>query len=94
MEPDPAPIRRHLIVHGRVQGVAYRASAAAAARRIGVAGWVRNLRDGTVEGVVEGDPESVARFVEWCQSGPPLARVDRLVTREEEPRGEVGFEIR
>jgi acylphosphatase len=66
---------RHLVVRGRVQGVGYRDAAVQAAFTLGVAGWVRNRGDGTVEAHVQGEPESVDRFVEWCRRGPPLARV-------------------
>jgi len=73
---------RHIIVHGRVQGVGYRAFVAgeAQARRIG--GWVRNRRDGTVEVVLSGPAEIVTGMIEACRKGPWGARVDRIDERE------------
>lgn len=68
----------HLLVHGRVQGVAYRASAAQEARRLNLDGWVRNRADGTVEAVVAGSAAALAAFVEWAHRGPPHARVSRV----------------
>jgi acylphosphatase len=68
-------VAKHLIISGRVQGVGYRASLVDEARRLGVSGWVRNRRDGTVEAVVDGDAGAVAAIVEWARGGPPGARV-------------------
>jgi acylphosphatase len=68
-------IARRLVVHGRVQGVSYRDAMCDAARRAGVAGWVRNRRDGTVEALVQGEPDPVATIIAWCRRGPPAARV-------------------
>lgn len=70
--------RVSIIVHGRVQGVAFRHYTCQEALILGVTGWVRNLPDGSVEGLFEGDQDAVANLVEWCRSGPPAARVDRL----------------
>ena len=64
----------HLVVVGRVQGVAFRAYAVDEATRLGLAGWVRNRLDGTVEARAEGKPEAVEAFVAWCRHGPPAAR--------------------
>jgi acylphosphatase len=66
---------KHLIIAGRVQGVGFRYSMHAAAERLGVTGWVRNRRDGTVEAVVDGAPAAVAAMIEWAKAGPPGARV-------------------
>ncbi len=66
-------------VHGRVQGVFYRANARTTATRLGLRGWVRNLPDGTVEAVAAGPPAAVEEFITWCRQGPPAARVDRIV---------------
>lgn len=65
-------------VQGRVQGVSFRASMQYEARRLGVCGWVRNCPDGAVEFVAQGNPDALARLLEWARRGPPGARVDNL----------------
>jgi acylphosphatase len=80
--------RVSVIAHGRVQGVAFRHYTCQRALELGVTGWVRNLPDGAVEGLFEGDYSAVAALVEWCRIGPPAARVDRLDIREYSYRGE------
>ena len=87
-------IRRHIFVAGRVQGVFYRASAAAEAEARGLAGWVRNLRDGRVEAVVEGPAPAVEAFVAWAHRGPVAARVDAVEAHSDEPAGLTGFAVR
>ena len=84
----------HLTISGRVQGVAFRAHARDEARRLGVAGWVRNRADGTVEALFEGTPEAVAAAVEWCHRGPSWARVERVETNVEAAGSLEGFAIR
>jgi acylphosphatase len=86
--------RRHVKVHGRVQGVFFRDSTRREAERAGVAGWVRNCADGTVEAVFEGDEDAVARMDEWVREGPGHADVDRVDVDEEEPEGLSAFEVR
>ena len=81
-------VRRTVVVHGRVQGVAFRHYTCRRALELGVTGWVRNLPDGSVEGLFEGDEAAVEALVEWCRSGPPAARVDRLDVRDDTYRGE------
>ena len=72
------PITRHLRIEGRVQGVFYRASLIDEARRLGLAGWVRNRRDGSVEAVLAGATDAVQRLLDWASHGPPAAVVDRV----------------
>lgn len=67
-----------LRVHGRVQGVGYRATAYERAVEIGVTGWVRNLDNGVVELLAEGSPDQLDRLLLWCRKGPRLARVDEV----------------
>ena len=71
-------------VTGRVQGVAYRASARDQAGALGVQGWIRNTDAGAVEGEVEGEASAVDAFLAWCKKGPPGARVDRLAVSDAE----------
>lgn len=71
-------ITRHLLIHGHVQGVYYRASAQIEAQRLGLRGWVRNRRTGEVEAVVCGAETAVQAFIAWARTGPPAARVERL----------------
>jgi acylphosphatase len=68
----------HLIIHGQVQGVFYRDSMRREAERLTISGWVRNRPDGTVEAMVQGEPEAVAAIVRWAQHGPAQARVERV----------------
>jgi acylphosphatase len=77
-------------VEGRVQGVAFRYYTRDAANREGVGGWVRNLDDGRVEAVFEGEAESVDRMALWCRTGSPGSRVDLVTVEEEHPQGEPG----
>lgn len=86
--------RRRVVVHGHVQGVFFRDTARRAAERHGVAGWVRNCPDGTVEAVLEGESEGVARLVAFMREGPRGARVERVDVSEEEPEGLRGFSVR
>ena len=80
--------RVRLVVSGRVQGVGYRQQAVVEAGRLGVHGWVRNLPDGRVEALAEGDKDAVEALVSWCKHGPKLARVDELKPSWEPYRGE------
>ncbi|MGH8750560.1 MAG: acylphosphatase [Burkholderiales bacterium] len=77
---------KHLIISGQVQGVGFRYYLLETTRRLGVRGWVRNRRDGTVEAMVEGAPEAVAKIIEWAKSGPDGARVTGVNVTEGEGR--------
>lgn len=83
-----------MLATGRVQGVFFRDTVQRAAEREGVAGWVRNTREGTLEAVFEGDGPAVERLVELCGQGPPGARVERLDVSEELEEGLEGFRVR
>ena len=84
----PAMRRVHVFISGRVQGVGFRAFTRFNARSLGVGGWVRNLRDGRVEGVFEGPPGKVARLLAKVGTGPGGARVDKLKVTDEPYTGE------
>lgn len=82
-------------VYGRVQGVFFRANMRERARRLGLKGWVRNLSDGSVEAVIEGDEEKMEELIRWAARGPSLARVEGFEMKREEYKGEFkDFEIR
>jgi acylphosphatase len=85
--------RRRVVVHGFVQGVGFRFAVERAARSRGVAGWVRNQLDGTVEAVFEGEPEDVEALVAFCREGPRGAQVDRVDVVPESPDGLAGFRV-
>ena len=80
--------RAHVFVSGRVQGVNFRWYTQRKAQELGLTGWVRNLWDGRVEAVFEGEEQAVRRAVNWCQAGPPSAQVDQVEVSYEEPTGE------
>lgn len=86
-------IRRHVTVSGHVQGVFFRETCRREARARGVAGWVRNNGDGTVEAVLEGEPEAVDKVLAWMRTGPASARVSGVQAQREEPVGERGFTV-
>ncbi len=85
-------VTRHLSIHGRVQGVWYRGWCVRTARKLGLAGWVRNRRDGSVEAVVEGDADSVREFIRLARDGPPDAKVERIDEEDVARLGATGFE--
>jgi len=84
------PAAKHLVIHGRVQGVGYRDAAVQAAFTMSVTGWVRNRSDGTVEAQVQGEADAVERFIAWCRRGPPLARVAGIDVRDIEADASLG----
>ena len=87
-------VRRHLWLSGRVQGVFFREGCRAEADAHRVAGFVRNLPDGRVEAVLEGDPADVSTVEAWCRQGPRRARVVAVEARDEALLGSTGFEVR
>jgi len=87
-------VRRRVIVSGHVQGVFFRDTTESEAERAGVAGWVRNRDDGTVEAVFEGPEAAVSALVGWCGRGPSGASVADVSVEDEAPEGLAGFEVR
>ena len=79
--------RAHLFIDGRVQGVFFRAETQRAAKALKLTGWVRNLEDGGVEVLIEGEDAPVDKMIAWCKTGPPAARVDRVDVIEEPYKG-------
>ncbi len=85
-------ITRHLRITGRVQGVYYRASMTEEATRLGLQGWVRNRKDGSVEALAQGPASAVQALIDWAHQGPRMARVDEvLVTVVEDGERYSGF---
>jgi acylphosphatase len=87
-------LRKRVVVHGRVQGVFFRDTLRRLADQRGVGGWARNVPDGTLEAVFEGEGEGVDRLVAFCREGPRGAGVERVDVTDEEPEGLTGFSIR
>jgi acylphosphatase len=85
---------RRLRIHGRVQGVFYRGWSVETARALGVRGWVRNRRDGSVEMLVQGGAEQVEAMIARCREGPPAARVERVEIAEDVEEAPAAFEER
>lgn len=87
--------RIHIFVYGLVQGVFFRSNTVSKAKSIGITGWVRNRRDGSVEIVAEGEKEKLERLAEWCREGPESAEVENIKEEWEKPTGEfTDFEAR
>jgi acylphosphatase len=87
-------MRKRVVVHGAVQGVFFRDTTRRLAEQQGVAGWVRNNFDGTVEAVFEGEGDAVERLVRFAREGPRGAHVDHIDVYDEEAEGLTGFGIR
>jgi acylphosphatase len=87
-------IAKQAVVRGMVQGVAFRWSTKTRARELGVAGWVHNLPDGSVEVWVEGSASAVEDLVRWLERGPPAARVEAVEVTDVTPSGAERFEVR
>ena len=83
-----AKTRAHVLIEGIVQGVSFRYYTMQEAKAMGVRGWVRNLWDGRVEAVFEGEESTIQSIVDWCSHGPPSARVDDLKVEWGTPTGE------
>ena len=84
---------RHLHIFGRVQGVGYRYHFSEQAQRLGITGWVRNRRGGSVEAMIQGTPESIETLVSWARMGPAAAQVERIDVNSTEGSF-AGFELR
>lgn len=84
----------HLFVHGRVQGVFYRAKTQKTAKRLGVTGWVKNCDDGSVEIHAEGNRDQLEELIAWCRRGPALASVSNIDLNWIEAEGLGAFDIR
>ncbi len=83
------PMQRvHLFVKGKVQGVFFRQALKIMAKKNNVTGWVKNLKDGRVEALLEGEDLKVNKIVEWCHAGPANARVEDIVIKNEKYSGE------
>ena len=92
--PEHAVVRCHVVVTGRVQNVTYRESTRRQAEAHGVAGWVRNLPDGSVEAELEGPRSAVEDVLGWMHTGPVLAGVDEVDVHPVAPQGEESFAVR
>jgi acylphosphatase len=89
----PMTVRAHVWIQGRVQGVGYRISTYETATQLQLAGWVRNLQDGRVEAVFEGEQSQVKAMIQWCHSGPPAAHVTEVQVEYEPPHGLEEFQV-
>jgi acylphosphatase len=78
-----AEVRAHVYISGQVQGVFFRASAHSEAKKLGLTGWIRNILDGQVEAVFEGEEEKVKEMVAWCGRGPEGAQVSGVDVKYE-----------
>lgn len=86
--------RVHVLISGQVQGVFFRSFTQAKAQELGLAGWVKNLDNGQVEAVFEGEPEKVEKMINWCYKGPPASQVKKVETSEEMPEKMTEFEVK
>lgn len=93
-ESQTEVIRAHVFVSGIVQGVGYRYSTYNQAKQLGINGWVRNLADGRVEAVFEGEKAEVDQIVLWCHQGSRTAVVKNVAIEYEQPQGLTSFEIK
>lgn len=86
--------RLSITIRGKVQGVWFRVRAADEAGNLGLTGWVKNAGATQVDCQAEGNPEMLDAFIEWCEKGPPLARVDEVLSEEIPIEGDSDFDIR
>jgi acylphosphatase len=90
----PLKVRAHVLVSGRVQGVFFRSETSLRAKRLDVVGWVRNLADGRLEAVFEGEEMNVKQLIDFCRKGPPGAKVANVNVVWETYTGEFrSFEV-
>ena len=95
MMDSSSVVRVRVVISGRVQGVSFRWYTQQRALELGLSGWVRNLWDGRVEAIFEGDQSAVDQMLRWCRHGPPAAQVEDVQVMRESPRGDLsGFHIR
>jgi acylphosphatase len=92
--PRDTQIAAHVLISGRVQGVGYRASTWDMAQLLKLTGWVRNLRDGRVEALFEGDRAHVEAIIRWCHQGPPAAVVAQVSVEYQPSEGLRNFEVK
>ncbi|MEC4805329.1 MAG: acylphosphatase [Jaaginema sp. PMC 1080.18] len=92
--PTPGQTQVRVYISGTVQGVGYRYSTVHKAQQLGIKGWVRNLHDGRVEAVFEGDRATVKKMINWCYDGPPAAQVRDILIEHRQPQGLPNFETR
>jgi len=84
----------HIIISGKVQNVCYRVSCKEYASGQGLKGWVRNIENGSVEALAQGEKEKIERFIEWCKKGPPQAKVEEVKITWQEANGPFnGFSV-
>ena len=83
-----AKVRFHVWINGRVQGVCFRAYTQEKAEELNLTGWVKNLQDGRVEAVFEGEEEDVIEMIKWCHRGPAYAQVTEVTVAQDEYKGE------
>ena len=83
----------HVFISGQVQGVFFRAHTKEKAEELNLAGWVKNLPDGRVEAVFEGEQDQINKMLVWCYQGSPTSQVDQVDIRNEKPQSLKGFKI-
>jgi len=85
----------HLFITGQVQGVFFRSQAKQKARSLGITGWIKNLPNGQIEAVAQGDQNKIKQFIDWCEQGPQLAQVEKVEIKTEQYQSEYqDFEVR